>query len=128
MHEGGGRWVGSNKVVELKKKKKKNQKLDQRQEPTVFSPCWSNMPREALPDHRIRAGTPRAFSSLGSHTRLALLYSDSNTWECPHTTAPTVSSGEWELCLIHRWASRALNTQSTPKIQLTTWIARHTYP
>ena len=22
MHEGGGRWVGSNKVVELKKKKK----------------------------------------------------------------------------------------------------------
>ena len=23
MHEGGGRWVGSNKVVELKKKKKK---------------------------------------------------------------------------------------------------------
>ena len=24
MHEGGGRWVGSNKLVELKKKKKKN--------------------------------------------------------------------------------------------------------
>ena len=23
MHEGGGRWVGSNKLVELKKKKKK---------------------------------------------------------------------------------------------------------
>ena len=23
MHEGGGRWVGSNKVVELKKKKRK---------------------------------------------------------------------------------------------------------
>ena len=23
MHEGGGRWVGSNKVVELKKKKKR---------------------------------------------------------------------------------------------------------
>ena len=24
MHEGGGRWVGSNKVAELKKKKKKS--------------------------------------------------------------------------------------------------------
>ena len=24
MHEGGGRWVGSNKLVELKKKKKEN--------------------------------------------------------------------------------------------------------
>ena len=23
MHEGGGRWIGSNKVVELKKKKKR---------------------------------------------------------------------------------------------------------
>ena len=23
MHEGGGRWIGSNKVVELKKKRKK---------------------------------------------------------------------------------------------------------
>ena len=27
MHEGGGRWVGSNKVVELKKKKKKKLNL-----------------------------------------------------------------------------------------------------
>ena len=26
MHEGGGRWVGSNKLVELKKKKKKRYK------------------------------------------------------------------------------------------------------
>ena len=24
VHEGGGKWVGSNKVVELKKKKKRN--------------------------------------------------------------------------------------------------------
>ena len=27
MHEGGGRWVGSNKLVELKKKKKKRMNL-----------------------------------------------------------------------------------------------------
>ena len=27
MHEGGGRWVGSNKLVELKKKKKKREAL-----------------------------------------------------------------------------------------------------
>ena len=26
MHEGGGRWIGSNKVVELKKKDKKKRK------------------------------------------------------------------------------------------------------
>ena len=26
VHEGGGRWVGSNKLVELKKKKKRNEK------------------------------------------------------------------------------------------------------
>ena len=26
MHRGGGRWVGSNKLVELKKKKKKERK------------------------------------------------------------------------------------------------------
>ena len=28
MHEGGGRWAGSNKLVELKKKKKKTYRLD----------------------------------------------------------------------------------------------------
>ena len=28
MHEGGGRWVGSNKLVELKKKKKKLQTVN----------------------------------------------------------------------------------------------------
>ena len=26
MHEGGGRWIGNNKVVELKKKEKKKRK------------------------------------------------------------------------------------------------------
>ena len=30
VHEGGGRWVGSNKLVELKKKKKKRSQLKMR--------------------------------------------------------------------------------------------------
>ena len=40
MHEGGGRWVGSNKLVELKKKKKKAAQRDFPGDPVVKSlPC-----------------------------------------------------------------------------------------
>ena len=38
MHEGGGRWVGSNKLVELKKKKKK----------TTNGKCWRGCGEKAM--------------------------------------------------------------------------------
>ena len=44
MHEGGGRCVGSNKVVELKKKKKKKKECREKSASSTESPYHTGTP------------------------------------------------------------------------------------
>ena len=71
MHEGGGRWVGSNKLVELKKKKKSGRRLQE----TVLQRRYTHGQQaheKTGNTANYQRDSSENFNELSSHTGLSL--------------------------------------------------------